>query len=258
MGAGVFVTVSVDLAFRLYASFGIAVLADNGKTIRVELVKAAALGLTDPPEATCFAARLKDLCDERGARVLLLDGPLAWKDPNNGLAHQRVCEKLLHTPAKTGLPGEAKPKPYLPFVSFSIAVGDALIGTGARRLAGPNVVLDGEPLLVLESFPTASWSGIGLPPLRGKAKAKTNEIQARYHALCHARGIVANRAPNHDELQALVAGLAGVAIGRGAMNEYRVVGDPPRLVTGVWREGYIVIPSNATSTSLTRGSSHVY
>jgi hypothetical protein len=44
-------------------------------------------------------------------------------------------------------------------------------------------------------------------------------------------------------LQALVAGLAGVAIGRGVADAYQAVGVAPRLIDGIWREGYIVLPA---------------
>jgi hypothetical protein len=43
-----------------------------------------------------------NLADDLGAAALLIDGPEAWKDPDNGLQHSRVCERELNTPAKTG------------------------------------------------------------------------------------------------------------------------------------------------------------
>ena len=50
------------------------------------------------------------------------------------------------------------------------------------------------------------------------------------------------RLPSHDELQALVAGLAGVAIVAGNPNGYIAEGAPPRKVAGAIVEGLIVNP----------------
>ena len=236
------VAVSVDLAFRRYANVGIAVLVDQGDRVTVEFPKAADLGLADPPDPCVLALRLRKLCEERGASILLLDGPQAWKDPDNGLMHQRVCEKALNTPAKTGPPGQVKPAPYTPFVEFCVAVFDALREAGGRLLLSENVALDATSVLVLESFPTAAWVSLGLPKLLGKAKTKPDHLQACYQRLCAQHRLEVNGQPNHDELQALVAGLAGVAIGRGAIGEYRVVGAPPIVIGEIWREGFIVIP----------------
>jgi hypothetical protein len=52
----------------------------------------------------------------------------------------------------------------------------------------------------------------------------------------------ADRIPTHDELQALVAGMAGVSILAGKPARYCVQGSPPREVNGVIVEGFIVNP----------------
>ena len=41
-------------------------------------------------------------------RVLMLDGPQAWKSRDNGLEHARVSERQLNTACKTGLPGDGE------------------------------------------------------------------------------------------------------------------------------------------------------
>ena len=46
--------------------------------------------------------------------------------------------------------------------------------------------------------------------------------------------------PNHDELQAVVSGLAGVYLERGDWSRCEVVGEPPFELDGSWREGVIV------------------
>ena len=53
---------------------------------------------------------------------MLLDGLQGWKNPANGLKHSRLCERILNTPAKTGILGRVKPVNYTKFVEFSIAV----------------------------------------------------------------------------------------------------------------------------------------
>ena len=85
--------------------------------------------------AEILAGRLNHLCGVRGIRVLMLDGPQAWKSSSNGLEHSRVSERQLNTAAKTGLPGMVKPLTYRPFAEFCLDVYDALCRRGWRRLA---------------------------------------------------------------------------------------------------------------------------
>jgi hypothetical protein len=48
--------------------------------------------------------------------------------------------------------------------------------------------------------------------------------------------------PTHDQLQAVVAGLAGLAVAGSAHNRYEAVGAKPFSLGAAWREGYIVSP----------------
>src|SRR6476619_2786289 len=120
--------ISADLAYRTYRDTGIALLQVDGHSIDCTFVDAAGAGLSGSPAPETLAEFLVTLCSELDATVLLLDGPQAWKDPDNGLEHSRLCERALHTPAKTGVPGVVKPGNYLPFVAFAVAVFDALDG----------------------------------------------------------------------------------------------------------------------------------
>jgi hypothetical protein len=66
--------------------------------------------------------------------------------------------------------------------------------------------------------------------------------------------ITTSQPPNHDQLQAIVGGLPGLAIeasaglgasqrsGMGTRINTRIVGQPPRWEGGYWREGFIAIP----------------
>jgi hypothetical protein len=154
----------------------------------------------------------------------------------------RACERELGTPAKTGLPGEVKPANYGPFVRFSVAVFDALREAGAQILSSRELAIPGGPLLVVESFPLAAWRALAIPPLPAKRKATCEDIRQRLNVLVTRHSLRAASNLSHDELQALVSGLGGLAIARGRKDGYEVRGVAPRLVAGIWREGFIVNP----------------
>lgn len=235
--------VSVDLAYKRYEGVGIAVLSHDGPSaLRARFVKAPSLGLCGSPDPEDFARALGALCSDLGASVVLLDGPQAWKDPENGLAHSRICEHALNTPAKTGLPGHARPANYAPFVRFSVAVFDALLRHGAQLLLGGAFEAKHARLLALESFPLSAWRGIHLSPLPGKNRARPQDIRDRCRSLCEAFRLEVADDPTYDELQALVAGLGGAAYQRAERDSLQIVGAAPRIVCGVWREGFIVNP----------------
>ena len=48
---------------------------------------------------------------------------------------------------------------------------------------------------------------------------------------------------SHDQLQAVVGGLAPLAWAAGAHERVYLAGLPPHRLDGSWREGYIMIPS---------------
>ena len=87
-----------------------------------------------PVDANILAGQLNHLCTVRGIRVIMLDGPQAWKSRSNGLEHSRVSERQLNTAAKTGLPGIVKPVTYRAFAEFCLDVYDALCRRGWQRL----------------------------------------------------------------------------------------------------------------------------
>ena len=236
--------VSVDVAYKDYRDVGIAAFSrdDGDEVVRCELVRPDVLRGT--PDADELARYLSGLCEERGAGLLLLDGPQGWKSPENGLEHSRVCERALNTPAKTGLPGKVKPRNYAPFVSFSVALYDSLAHLGWSRFAGGDVAVStGRGRLLVESFPFAAWRSLGIPPLPSKRKASEADLRWRAAGLAASFGLrVVGGDPSHDELQAAVAGLAGVAMEGGERQRYEARGVAPFEVDGTWREGFIVNP----------------
>jgi len=227
------------------------ILATTSTTVRCEIV------LLDPPgidpdldrapiDAEVLAGRLNHLCGVRDIHILMLDGPQAWKSAANGLAHARASERQLNTSAKTGLPGMVKPGTYRPFAEFCIDVYDALCRRGWRRLttrdhSGPLQQAHQERILV-ESYPHAAWKSLGLKPLPAKRRTRISDLADAYAALNGVIPFTTNRPPNHDQLQAIVSGMAGLALEEHNTAALRMVGNPPRREEGHWREGFIALP----------------
>jgi hypothetical protein len=253
---------SVDLAFRRWSDLGI-VLLDRVRTpqplnpvetsrwllrheadaaenpISCEIVVWNDPG---PVEAEILAGRLNHLCGVRGVRMLLLDGPQAWKSQHNGLEHARISERQLNTAAKTGLPGLVKPLSFRPYTEFCLDVYDALCRRGWQRLQPQEQPgLQRERVLV-ESCPTAAWKSLGLKPLPAKRRTRVSDLAKAFGALREVMPLTVNRPPNHDQLQAIVGGLPGLALEERNTACARIVGHPPRREEGHWREGFIVLP----------------
>lgn len=258
---------SVDLAFRRWSDLGIAILGqappetegikpdplDSRAAIHCELISWDGADLDPSIPATpvhpeVLAGRLNHLCNVRGIRVLMLDGPQAWKSGSNGLAHARISERHLNTACKTGLPGMVKPMTYRAFAEFCLDVYDALARRGWRRLDASAQPGPHPQRILVESYPCAAWRSLGLKPLPSKRRAQVSDLATAFAALQSVVPLTVSRPPNHDQLQAIVGGLPGLALddsraertsGIGA----RIVGAPPRREDGHWREGFIVLPA---------------
>lgn len=196
-------------------------------------------GPVDPEQ---LAGRLNHLCTTRDIRVILLDGPQAWKSVRNGLEHARVSERQLNTAAKTGLPGMVKPTTYRAFAEFCLDVYEALCRRGWSRLDTSKRSGKTQDRVLVESYPHAAWKSLGLKPLPAKQKAKVSDLAAAYAALHSVVPLRTNQPPNHDQLQAIVGGLPGLALNESMTEAVRIVGNPPRHEEGHWREGFIVLP----------------
>ncbi len=208
-----------------------------------------------PPPVVELALRLNALSLERGAGVLMLDGPQAWKSDDNGQEFARVAERALNTPAKMGLPGTVLPGTYERFVGYCLALYDALGRLGWQRLATRQQPATGPNRILVESYPHAAWKSLGIPPLPAEnAKCRVSHLAEAYAALTELLPITTSRPPNHDQLQDhIVGGLPGLAIeeqvflsrrrNRKHTPESRIVGQPqPRWEGGYWREGFIALP----------------
>lgn len=250
---------SVDLAYRRWSNLGVVVLErrldlvehPNGEdivhsTVECDILPFGPPGLSaeldeGPIDPDIIAGRLNHLCNVRGIRVMMLDGPQAWKSKSNGLEHARVSERELNTAGKTGLPGIVRPITYRPFTEFCMDVYDALGRRGWRRLATRDQSGSQQRVLV-ESYPFAAWKSLGLKPLCSKRRARLSDLAEAYAALREVVPFTTNRPPNHDQLQAIVGGLPGLAIEEHDTTALRIVGKPPRREDGHWREGFIVLP----------------
>ena len=233
-------TISVDLAYRSYADIGIAVVEGSQRALSVRFRR-------DRPEAQpeprALATFLVALCQDEGSKTLLLDGPQGWKASSNGLEHSRRCERALNTPAKSGLPGNVKPRNYGRFVEFSIAVFDALADLGWARYTGEQSSV---ACVVFESFPFSAWRALKLLPIPAKRRCGEAVLTESASALRATRNISFSCAPSHDELQALVAGLAGPALEARDLSAFERFGVPPFVQEGSYREGFIVNPRPPT------------
>jgi hypothetical protein len=237
---------SVDLAYRRWSEVGIVVLERKkpaNSPISCDIVGSIEPGDSPGPvDANILAGRLNHLCTVRGIRVIMLDGPQAWKSGSNGLEHCRVSERQLNTVAKTGLPGMVKPATYRVFAEFCLDVYDALCRRGWRRLETQEQPGSPPERILVESYPHAAWNSLGLKPLPGKRRARISDLAEAYGALNSLIPITTSRPPNHDQLQAIVGGLPGLALEERNTAAARIVGDHPRREDGHWREGFIVLP----------------
>jgi hypothetical protein len=252
---------SVDLAHQRWSDLGIVTLDRAHPTPSPQLWQAStppilsALADEDeiaceiiawndpgPVEAEILAGRLNHLCTVRGIRVLLLDGPQAWKSSSNGLEFSRVSERQLNTAAKTGLPGMVKPLTRRPYAEFCLDVYDALCRRGWRRLATREQPGSPQERILVESCPHAAWKSLGIKPLPSKRKSRVSDLAEAFGALRNLIPFTVNRPPNHDQLQAIVGGLPGLALDERNADGARIVGNPPRREEGHWREGFIVLP----------------
>ncbi len=231
--------ISVDLAHASYDAVGIVVLTDRTSSFEALPVPAASLGLEGKPDATTLAEALARECLKRGVKTLLLDGPQGWKHPDSELGY-RDCENKLNAQFKTCLPGITKPANALPYIEFSIGVFARLVKCGFSLLGSDHSEDAG---LAMESYPAAAWAALGVDRPPGRRKASKEDLRAALRRVSAEYPVTVDADLTHDELQALIAGLAGIAFERGNEDGYTATGAGPALVGGTWREGFIVVPT---------------
>lgn len=226
---------SVDLAYKRYTDVGAVILEGKRNESCCELID---LSLPGPPSCEALATWANEVSLQKNIQVILLDGPQGWKSRCSPLPHCRACERQVNAQAKTGCHC-VKPASWTNFVNFSIQVYDALASLGWMRLGTINSTLGHQRLLV-ESYPFSAWRSLGLKPLPSKRKKPA--LSAWVQILRQDCGVQMSGTPTHDQLQAVVAGLAALAIEADDWGACSVAGTPPIFEDGYWCEGYIVNP----------------
>lgn len=229
---------SVDLASRRYRDFGFAYLESGNWTPRYPV--AADLGLSDPPDPGKLAAALNDFSRDQAVDVLLLDGPQGWRHPASPVEHMRLSERAFNTPGKSGLPGNAKPSTYLKYIQFSVDVFDQLRRSHGWALLTHDWPARARQRWVVECFPSAAWSLMGLDRL--PSRAKQSQIDQAARELAQVSGLELPSKLTHDELQASVVLLLGTSIASASPERVILAGVDPIVELGVVYEGLIAGP----------------
>jgi len=216
----------------------VAVLRDAPPVIDVDLIRPAERALHGEPTVPAVAGLCRDLAADAGARLILIDGPQAWRASASPIMGKRLCEHCTHTPGKTGVPGVVKPPSWTRMAKFSVSVFDALHEAGWPRFSGVWPV----ERAAVESFPTQGWRGVGFRCLPAKTSRAFPMADWTGH-LTTAFGVRWPRRPHHDELQAVVAGVGGLLLLRHGVAACDVHGREPFVEDDVWREGFILGPA---------------
>lgn len=233
--------VAVDLAAKRWIDVGVVIL-DRSRDGRISLEYRDLSSTDEVLTAERLAERVAYVAAGCGARLILLDGPQGWREPGSDPPDRRECELALATPAKTGEPGRVKPRSYTGFALFSVAVFDGLAERGWVRWAGRPRVSADDSQFAAEAYPRACWKVLGLTPLPSKAKATAADLSRARNQLRRRLGLEVPDDASHDELQATVAGWAGLAWEVQRDHLWQPVGLPPMWIDGHPREGFILMP----------------
>jgi hypothetical protein len=206
----------IDVASRSWTANGSALIEYDAAGFRRVVPGAVAW-----PSGLLTPARLADAIDDfartHAVDAAALDGPQGWRSPDTPAGTPGVgrrCEYECRTQGKTGVYPVTYPRNQRPWIEFSIQLFDALLARPDVVLADPETTIGaGAAYAVLECFPTSTWRTSGLKPLPGKGKRPALPPFSR--ALATAYGLPAFVAQSHDDLQAVVAALAAVAVTGG-------------------------------------------
>jgi hypothetical protein len=232
-------TLSIDLASRRYRDFGFALLEEGDPAPKFP--KAAEFDLSDPPEADALAAAIHSFAETAGVSQVLLDGSQGWRHPNSSIEHMRLCERVLNTPGKTGTPGHAKPGTYLNYIQFSIDVFHHLRVDYGWSLLTEDWTNRSNQRWIVEVFPSAAWSLLGLERLPSKSKAG-KKLEPWRKSLARVTGYVLPKNISHDELQAAVVLPLGHSLNQKREDLMILAGVDPIIEGDVVYEGVIACP----------------
>ncbi len=233
----------MDLACADYRDIGVALVTYTEECLTA---RAFDVPLQGRPAVQPLTDWLQEQAIEHGATCLCIDGPLGWKAPDTESLHCRLSERAVRAPGKTGLPPDGvKPRSYLAFTTFSIAVFEALRASGAWALPGEPHAAAGAGTM---TDAPADDKPVDIAPLMAKGRASDRDVQdgaqrLTTHAGLRLQGLEGVR--THDQLQAVVGGIAGAWWAAGEKSRVHLAGAAPFLLDGSWREGYIMIPASS-------------
>ena len=232
---------SVDLVdSREYGDVGVVALRTSDSAIGVAPIGLQSVGLEGEPEVEDLATFLVSLAEELNASCILIDGPQGWKAPDDGLEHSRRCEHELSTHLRTGLPGTTQPLEKQGFAEFCVQLFDELSTLMYPRLSTTG---DWPTRVSVESCPTSAWHSLGIAALPSALEASSEDVHEQVKALQSCFPLDLRGVLSAAEVQAAVAGMAGVALERRNLAGLAFAGVEPMLVDGSWREGYILNPT---------------
>ena len=90
--------------------------------------------------------------------------------------------------------------------------------------------------VAIESFPTSAWRSLGQKPLVAKSRASVGHVNDQLRALRQLIPISFDDLPSHDELQALIAGLAGLPLLGSTTIGYELSGTRPVRLEGTTKD----------------------
>ncbi len=236
---------SIDLALASYAAIGVAcVRASASGALHAHVVR---VPLSGRPDVGALAAWINETALRLDAGCLGIDGPLGWRGPETDSVHCRLSERAVRAPGKTGLPPDGvKPRTYQAFTQLSIALFEQLTRAGWKLPSGPQSIVDER--MITETFPTAAWRSLGLVPLPGKSRSRPADVTKGASRLTAACGIHIDGLETHDDLQAVVGGIAPAWWMAGLTDRIEFAGAPPFRFEGSWREGHIILPTSHRGT----------
>lgn len=231
-------TLAVDLASRRYRDIGIAFLEAGQAT--PQFPTPADLGLEDPPQAAALAQVLDRFARSNDVSSILLDGSQGWRHPSSPIDYMRLCERVLNTPGKTGVPGTTRPSTYLNYVTFSIDVFSHLRSAGWSLLTSDWTTRRKQRLAV-EVYPSVAWSLLGMDRLPSKSKVGKKLAPWRKR-LARATGYALPAKLTHDQLQAAIVLPLGTSLSERRDDLVLLAGVDPIIEDDTVYEGLIASP----------------
>jgi hypothetical protein len=207
----------VDLASGCWVDNGTSQITfDSVRSVFTEVIAPA---IAWPENSAITPSRLAKSLDDyaraNGIRAVGLDGPQGWRDPATAPECRGVgrrCEFESRTQSKTGVYPNTYPRTQRAWIEFCIEVFDALLSNDDVTLADPASRHPPSPgYTLVEACPTAAWISSGLKALpakkqRPELKPFVEDLAREFNLPLAPSGIA-----SHDDLQAVVAGLAAAA-----------------------------------------------